>query len=103
MIAFAAGAAGLEWMLENKVAERALELGKKAMVKLKVIEKESSIVGESRGLGLMLAIEMVKDKKTKEPAEAYAKMVRKYAHQRGVMIEVGGHHNFLQFALLMYR
>jgi diaminobutyrate-2-oxoglutarate transaminase len=93
MVAFAAGAAGLEWMLENKVAERAAELGKKAMVTLKNIEKESSIVGEVRGKGLMLAIEMVKDKKTKEPASDYAKMVRKYAHQRGVMIEVGGHHN----------
>ncbi len=93
MIAFAAGAAGLEWMVENKVPERALDLGKKAMTLLKEIENESSIVGESRGLGLMLAIEMVKDKKTKEPAADYAKMVRKYAHQRGVMIEVGGHHN----------
>ena len=93
MIAFAAGAAGFEWMLENNVVERVAELGEKAMVVLKDIEKESSIVGESRGLGLMLAIEMVKDKKTKEPAADYAKMVRKYAHQRGVMIEVGGHHN----------
>jgi len=36
---------------------------------------------------------MVKDKKTKEPAADYAKMVRKNGHQRGVMIQVGGHHN----------
>jgi len=93
MVAFAAGAAGLEWMVENKVAERAAELGEKAMLTLKEIEKESAIVGEVRGQGLMLAVEMVKDKKTKEPASDYAKMIRKYAHQRGVMIEVGGHHN----------
>jgi diaminobutyrate-2-oxoglutarate transaminase len=93
MIAFAAGAAGLSWMKDNKIPERALELGKKALEPLKKLETESTIVGEVRGLGLMIAIEMVKDSKTKEPATDFAKMVRKYGHQRGVMIEVGGHHN----------
>jgi diaminobutyrate-2-oxoglutarate transaminase len=68
-------------------------LGEKCMVKLKELEASSSIVGEVRGIGLMMAIEMVRDKKSREPAPDYAKKVRKYAHQRGVMIEVGGHHN----------
>lgn len=93
MIAFAGGAAGLSWMKEQQIPERALELGKKALEPLKKLEAESNIVGEVRGLGLMIAIEMVKDSKTKEPATDFAKMVRKYGHQRGVMIEVGGHHN----------
>ncbi|MFP4491287.1 MAG: aspartate aminotransferase family protein [Spirochaetaceae bacterium] len=92
MVAFAAGAAALNWMVDNKVSEHAAALGEKCMVKLKELESESSIVGESRGIGLMMAIELVKDKKTKEPASDYAKKVRKYGHQRGVMIEVGGHH-----------
>ncbi|MFW6274529.1 MAG: aspartate aminotransferase family protein [Spirochaetota bacterium] len=92
MVAFAAGHAALKWMSENEIPERALQLGEKAMKTLKKLEAESSIVGESRGIGLMMAIEMVKDKKTKEPASDFAKMVRKYGHQRGVMIEVGGHH-----------
>ena len=93
MIAFAAGAVALNWMTEHKIPERAAELGKKAMVRLKEIEKKYDIVGESRGIGLMLAIEMVEDKKSKKPSVTFAKKVRKYAHQRGVMIEVGGHHN----------
>jgi diaminobutyrate-2-oxoglutarate transaminase len=93
MIAFAAGAAGLNWMLDNKVCEHATELGKKCMVKLKKLEADCSIVGEARGIGLMMAIEMVKDKKTKEPAPDFAKKVRTYAHRRGVMIEIGGHYN----------
>jgi diaminobutyrate-2-oxoglutarate transaminase len=92
MIAFAAGAAALNWMAENHIPERALELGKKAMVPLEKLESESAIVGEVRGLGLMIAIEMVTDKRSKEPSSEYAQMVRKYGHQRGVMIEVGGHH-----------
>jgi len=93
MIAFAAGAAALNWMTENHIPERALELGKKAMLPLKKLESESAIVGEARGIGLMLALEMVTDKRSKEPSSEYAQMVRKYGHQRGVMIEVGGHHS----------
>jgi diaminobutyrate-2-oxoglutarate transaminase len=60
---------------------------------LKKLETETKIVGEARGIGLMFGIEIVRDQKTKEPASDLAKKVRKYAHQRGVMIEVGGHHN----------
>ncbi len=93
MIAFAAGARALEWMAENKIAERSAELGKKALLRLKEIEAKYDIVGEARGLGLMIALEMVTDKKSKTPDAAAAKKIRKYAHQRGVMIEVGGHHN----------
>ena len=93
MVAFAAGAAALDYMTENDVPGHAARLGEKLMPRLKKLEKESSIVGESRGIGLMMAIEMVKDKKSKEPDSDAAKKVRKYAHQRGVMIEVGGHHN----------
>ena len=40
-----------------------------------------------------IALEMVEDSASRAPASAIAKKVRKYAHQRGVMIEVGGHHN----------
>ncbi len=92
MVAFAAGATALQWMVDNKVVEHSAALGEKCLSKLKELEQESSIVGESRGIGLMMAIELVKDKQSKEPAGDYAKKVRKYAHQRGVMIEVGGHH-----------
>lgn len=92
MIAFAAGATALQWMKDNEIPERALALGEKAMEPLKRLEASSAIVGEARGIGLMMAIEMVKDKQSKTPAPDYARKVRQYAHQRGVMIEVGGHH-----------
>ena len=92
MVAFAAGATALSWMAENDIPERALDLGSKALISLKKLEEESSIVGEVRGIGLMIAIEMVKDSESREPAADYARMLRKYGHQRGVMIEIGGHH-----------
>jgi 4-aminobutyrate aminotransferase-like enzyme len=80
-------------MTEHKIPERAATLGGKAYEKMKSMEDKYDIVGEVRGIGLMLAIEMVEDSASRKPASALAKKVRKYAHQRGVMIEVGGHHN----------
>ncbi len=93
MVAFAAGAAGLNWMIENRVPEYAAELGKKAMVRFKEMEKDCKLLGEARGIGLMIALEIVEDKKTRKPAADLTKQLRRLAHQRGVMIEVGGHHN----------
>ncbi|MGM0431168.1 MAG: aspartate aminotransferase family protein [Spirochaetota bacterium] len=93
MVAFAAGATGLNWMVEHKIPQRAAELGEKAMARLKEMEKKHDTLGEARGIGLMLALEMVEDSKSKKPSADIAKKIRKYAHQRGVMIEVGGHHN----------
>lgn len=92
MVAFAAGAAALRFMKDNDVPGYAAELGAKMLKELKKLETETKIVGEARGIGLMFGIEIVRDQKTKEPAGDLAKKVRKYAHQRGVMIEVGGHH-----------
>ncbi len=93
MVAFAAGTAALRYMVREDIPGHAAELGKKVLDRLKDCEANSSIVGEARGIGLMLGIEMVKDKKTREPAPEYAKKVRSLAHRKGVMIEVGGHYN----------
>jgi diaminobutyrate-2-oxoglutarate transaminase len=91
--AYAAGAAALNFMVKNNLAEHSKILGQKMLLKLKEIEKDSKIVGEARGKGLMLGLEFVKDKATKEPAPEVATKVRSMCHRRGVLIEVGGHFN----------
>jgi len=92
-VAFAAVAAALDWMVENKVPEYAAELGEKVMKRFRDIERNSNILGEARGIGLMVALEIVEDSETRKPAPELTRQVRKLAHQRGVMIEVGGHYN----------
>jgi diaminobutyrate-2-oxoglutarate transaminase len=92
MVAFAAGAAAIRFMKDNDVPGYAAELGGKMLAELKKLESETKIVGEARGIGLMFGIEIVRDRKTKEPAADLTKKIRTYAHQRGVMIEAGGHH-----------
>jgi diaminobutyrate-2-oxoglutarate transaminase len=60
---------------------------------LKEIERDSNIVGEARGKGLMLGIEFVRDKASKEPAPELARKVRTFCHRHGLLIEIGGHYS----------
>jgi len=92
MIAYAGGAAGINFMQKNDLANYTLKLGETMISDLKEIEKESPIIGEARGKGLMLGVEFVKDKETKEPAPELASKIRTLCHQKGVCIEIGGHY-----------
>lgn len=91
-VAYAAGAAAIRFMVKNDLAGQALRLGEKMLAGLKEIERDSAIIGEARGIGLMLAAEVVKDKATKEPAPEQASEIRRACHRRGLLIEVGGHY-----------
>jgi len=93
VIAYAAGAAALRFMSENNLADHSSNLGEKMLSWLKDIEKDSRIVGEARGRGLMLGIELVKDKASKEPSPDLAQKVRTICHQRGLLVEIGGHYS----------
>ncbi len=92
VIAYAGGAAGIGFMLANNLADHALSLGETMLSMLKEIEKDSKIVGEVRGKGLMLGVEFVLDKSTKEPAPKLASKARTLCHQNGLLIEIGGHY-----------
>jgi diaminobutyrate-2-oxoglutarate transaminase len=91
--AFAAGAVALDFMNCNDLAGHALNLGERMLLPLKSLEQDSRIVGDVRGKGLMLGIEFVKDKETKEPAPEWARDVRSRCHRRGLLIEIGGHYD----------
>ena len=98
VVAYAAGAAAINFMLKNDLASHALNLGNFMLSMLKKLERTSKIIGEARGKGLMLGVELVKDKETKEPAPGYAAKMRTLCHQRGLLIEIGGHYfNVVRF------
>ncbi len=92
VVAYAAGAAAINFMLKNDLASHALNLGNFMLSMLKKLERTSKIIGEARGKGLMLGVELVKDKETKEPAPGYAAKMRTLCHQRGLLVEIGGHY-----------
>jgi len=91
--AMAAGSASIDFMLENNLAKYAEELGQFLLNKLRKIEKSSAIIGEVRGKGLMLGIEIVEDKESKKPSSELCSKIRDEMFQKGVIIEIGGHYN----------
>ena len=93
VVAYAAGAAALRFMREHDLAGHAARLGERLLALLQEVERDSPFVGEVRGKGLMLGVEFVKDKATKQPAPDLASRVRGLCFQRGLLIEIGGHYS----------
>ena len=90
VVAYAAGHAALRFMVDNRLAEYAMELGRQMLSQLEEIEKASEIVGQARGKGLMLGVEFVHDKASKNPAPELAQRVRTFCHRHGLLVEIGG-------------
>jgi diaminobutyrate-2-oxoglutarate transaminase len=92
VLACASGAAAIRFMVHNELTEHVAELGGMMLSTLKEIEEDSQILGEARGKGFMMAMELVQDKATKKPAPELAVQMRSLCHRRGLLSEVGGHY-----------
>ena len=96
--AMAAGAAAMKFMKEYNLPKHATEIGEYVLKRLKEAEEERPYIGDVRGSGLMIGIEFVKDKKTKEPWTEMARETRLESYMRGVIVELGGHYgNVIRF------
>ena len=57
---------------------------------LRELAADYDLIGEVRGLGLMIGVELVTDKKSKTPAKAQAAAIKAHCREAGVLIGVGG-------------
>lgn len=98
IIAMVAGKTSIEFMIENDLTSYAEQLGNFILEELKPLERKSPIVGEVRGKGLMIAIEIVSNKVSKNPSSTLCTAIRDEIFQQGIIIETGGHYsNVLRF------
>ena len=88
-ISCAAALANINFMEKENLPARATETGNYAMTKLRALQKHHSLIGEVRGLGLMIGVELVKDEKL-TPATAEAEAIRDALLRNGVLVGVGG-------------
>lgn len=89
-VAAAAAHAVLDFVEENKLAANATETGGYLRAGLEDLAKKHTLIGEVRGMGLMQAIELVKDRGTKEPAPAATSAVMEAAREQRLLIGKGG-------------
>jgi len=86
----AAACATIDYVIENRLWEKAKKMGELLMKGLKEMERKYNVVGEARGKGLMTGLEIVKDKKTKEPGTEETNKIRKFCADHGLIVGKGG-------------
>ncbi|MEX0319328.1 MAG: aspartate aminotransferase family protein [Ruegeria sp.] len=86
----AAGRAVLQVIKEENVQENARVVGAALLERLYVLKENHPVIGDVRGRGLMLAIEMVKDRKTKEPDPQTTAAVFEACRESGLVLSKSG-------------
>ncbi len=84
------GLATLDIIDEEGIHENALKVGNRLKAGLEALMDKHKLIGEVRGMGLMLGVELVRDRKTKEPANTEAAEVLEEARKRGLLLGKGG-------------
>jgi alanine-glyoxylate transaminase/(R)-3-amino-2-methylpropionate-pyruvate transaminase len=86
----AQGAAVLDVIDREKLQANALRIGNQILRGLEALKAKHNIIGDVRGKGLLLGIELVKDRATKEPATPECAQVMESCRDMGLLLGKGG-------------
>ncbi len=89
-VAAAAALKVMEVMKRDDYAAKARHIGEVVMKRYQGLKEKYPVVGDVRGLGAMIGLELVKDKATKEPATDIANKLVANALQKGLLLETCG-------------
>jgi len=95
-IACRAGLAVLD-TLDDTMLENARKLGDNLRERLLDMQKRYEIIGDVRGLGPMIGMELVKDRESKEPAPDETKQIATRCFEKGlIVLSCGVYHNVIR-------
>ena len=98
-MASAASLAVLDVMEKEKLPQNALKVGEYMMGRFKEMQKKHECLGDVRGKGLVIGLELVKDKKTREPAAELTSKILLRAGENGLLLgKVGMYGNVVRIA-----
>lgn len=80
----------MEIIEEENLIQNAKEIGNYIMVGLRELMKQHKLIGDVRGRGLLIGIELVKDKKTKEYAKEKTIELIELCKDKGLLVGKGG-------------
>jgi 4-aminobutyrate aminotransferase len=85
-----AASAVLDYIADNNLPANATETGGYLRSALEELKQKHPLIGEVRGMGLMQAIELVRDRTTKEPATTETGRLMEASREQGILIGKGG-------------
>jgi 4-aminobutyrate aminotransferase len=91
-VSCAAALANLKVFQKERLAERSADKGRHLLERLRGLADRHPLIGEVRGLGLMIGIELVSDRTRKTPAAEAAGRVQDLMLEDGFLIGVGGYY-----------
>jgi 4-aminobutyrate aminotransferase-like enzyme len=94
-ISMAAGIVTLQILEDEKLPERAASLGENISNRLQELQDQFEIIGDIRGPGLMIGIELVKNRETKEPAVSETIRFIEEGLKRGVLFGELGYQDMM--------
>src|SRR5437660_557460 len=89
-ISMTQGLATLEVIDSENIQQNALNVGTHLKNRLLEVQDRQPMIGEVRGMGLMLGVELVRDRQTKEPATKETVAVGELCKERGLLVGKGG-------------
>ena len=92
-VSCAAALAVLDVMQEEKLQENAAKVGKFLLDQLTALQKEHPVIGDVRGSGLFIGMELVKGRDSLEPAPEHANYLVERMKERGILISTDGTRN----------
>jgi 4-aminobutyrate aminotransferase-like enzyme/Ser/Thr protein kinase RdoA (MazF antagonist) len=96
-VACAAGLAVLAALEEEHLQENALRVGRYLIARLKSLQENHALIGDVRGLGFFLGLDLVLNRETREPAPKQASYVVNRLRERGILTGTDGpHHNVIK-------
>jgi 4-aminobutyrate aminotransferase/(S)-3-amino-2-methylpropionate transaminase len=96
-VACAAGLAVLDVIRDERLPERAARIGSVVEERMRSWASEHDLVGDVRVMGAMAGMELVRDRKTKTPADTETAQVLALARERGlILLRAGAHHNVIR-------
>jgi alanine-glyoxylate transaminase/(R)-3-amino-2-methylpropionate-pyruvate transaminase len=89
-VSMAAGLATLDVIDHEGIQQNAKVLGARLKSGLEKLQRDHKVIGDVRGMGLMIGVELVRDRATKEPAKQTAVEILEAAREAGLLIGKGG-------------
>ena len=92
-VSSAIGLSVLNVIEQEKLQQNALDVGNYLLSELNLLKEKFELIGDVRGTGLFIGVELVKDLKTQEPASEKAKVITNKMKEMGILLSTDGSHN----------